>query len=113
MSAARPGDEDGASPSLHGQLVGGAHLRQGWDALATLLSAMLLFGLPAWWLAGALDQPWVTGAGLVVGMTAAVLLVWFRYGVPAHDGAELRARRRRPLAGMPMGTTRDREEDVQ
>lgn len=103
--------EEERAPGFHAQLVGGAHLRQGWDALATLLSAVLLFGLPAWWLGEVLGQRWVVGVGLVLGMTAAVLLVWFRYGVPAHDPSES-AGRRRPVAGAPRATTDDREESA-
>ncbi len=84
MTGYTPEDDD--APSLHAQLVGGAHLRQGWDALATMLSAMLLFGVPSWWLGEALEQRWVIGVGLVAGMTAALALAWFRYGVPASEG---------------------------
>jgi hypothetical protein len=62
-------------------MVTGAHLRQGYDALATLLSAMLVFGLPAWWLSEALGQVWVIPVGLVLGMAAAIGVIWVRYGV--------------------------------
>jgi hypothetical protein len=74
-------DDDERTPSLHAQLAGGAHLREGWDALATLLSAMLVFGLPAWWLSETLDWVWVLPVGLVLGMGAGVGAVWVRYGV--------------------------------
>ena len=74
------GEEKGPA-SLHAQLVSGAHLRQGWDALATMLSAMLVFGLPAWWLSEALDQVWVIPVALVLGMAAAITAIWVRYGV--------------------------------
>ncbi len=104
-------NEEEQAPSLHAQVVGGAHLREGWDALATMLSAMLLFGLPAWWLGRALGVAWLVGVGLVLGMTAAVLLVWFRYGVPAHDASD-RAGRRRLVAGTPRATADDREDPV-
>ena len=73
--------EGARPPSLHTQLVTGEHLRQGWDALATLLSAMLVFGLPAWWLSEAIDQVWVLPVGLVLGMAAAIGAIWVRYGV--------------------------------
>ena len=43
------GPEGPAAACTH-QMVAGAHLREGWDALGTMLSAMLVFGLPAWWL---------------------------------------------------------------
>lgn len=66
---------------LHAQLVSGADLRQGWDALGTLLSAMLVFGLPSWWLSEAIDQVWVIPVGLVLGMAAAIATIWVRYGV--------------------------------
>lgn len=82
MSGPLADDDETREQSFHGQLLGGAHLRQGWDALATMLSAMLLFGLPAWWLSEALGWVWVLPVGLVLGMTAALGLVWFRYGVP-------------------------------
>ncbi|RBY96583.1 hypothetical protein DQ237_08110 [Blastococcus sp. TF02-8] len=65
--------------SVHTQLVAGAHLRQGWDALGTMLSAMLVFGLPAWWLSEAVDQVWVLPVALVLGMAAAIFAVWVRY----------------------------------
>ena len=68
-------------PSVHAQLVAGAHLRDGWDALATLFSAALVFGLPAWWLSSALDWVWVLPVGLVLGMGAGIAAVWVRYGV--------------------------------
>jgi hypothetical protein len=75
-----PGEEQ-RPESLHGQLVSGAHLRQGWDALGTLLSAMLVFGLPSWWLGEALGQEWIIPVGLVLGMAAAITTIWVRYGV--------------------------------
>jgi hypothetical protein len=67
--------------SVHAQMIAGAHLREGWDALATLFSAMLVFGLPAWWLSSALDWVWVLPVGLVLGMGAGIAAVWVRYGV--------------------------------
>lgn len=67
--------------SHHAQMVSGAHLREGWDALATLISAMLLFGLPAWWLSSVTGWIALLPVGLVLGMAAAIALVWFRYGV--------------------------------
>lgn len=75
-----PGPGEGERP-LHAQLVSGAHLRQGWDALGTMLSAMLVFGLPSWWLGEALGQVWVIPVGLVLGMAAAIATIWVRYGV--------------------------------
>ncbi len=70
-----------SSPSLHAQLVSGEHLRQGWDALGTLLSAMLVFGLPAWWASEALGWVWLLPVSLVLGMAAAIAVIWVRYGV--------------------------------
>ena len=67
--------------SVHAEMVSGAHLRQGWDALGTLLSAMLVFGLPSWWLSEAIGQVWVLPVGLVLGMAAAIATIWVRYGV--------------------------------
>ena len=74
-------DDDDRSPSFHAELAGGAHMRQGWDALATLLSAMLVFGLPAWWLSETLGWVWVLPVGLVLGMGAGIGAVYVRYGV--------------------------------
>ncbi|MDK3258371.1 hypothetical protein [Blastococcus capsensis] len=65
--------------SVHHQMVAGAHLREGWDALGTMLSAMLVFGLPAWWLSEALGQVWVLPVALVLGMAAAITTIWVRY----------------------------------
>lgn len=67
--------------SVHHQMVAGAHLREGWDALSMLLSAMLVFGLPAWWLSEALGWRWVLPVALVAGMGAAIAAIWVRYGV--------------------------------
>jgi hypothetical protein len=75
-----PGEGERA-PSVHTQMVTGAHLREGFDALARLLSAMLVFGLPSWWLSEALGQVWVLPVGLVLGMAAAITLIWVSYGV--------------------------------
>jgi hypothetical protein len=73
--------DESRPPSVHTQLVAGAHLRQGWDALATLFSGVLVLGLPAWWLGSAIDQVWVIPVGLVLGMGAGIAAVWVRYGV--------------------------------
>ena len=74
-----PADRDEPAPSVHSQMVAGAHLRQGWDALGTMLSAMLVFGLPAWWLSEALGQVLVLPVALVLGMAAAITTIWVRY----------------------------------
>lgn len=68
------------SRTAHAQMMSGAHLREGWDALATMLSAMLLFGLPGWWASEVTGWVWVLPVALVLGMGVAVALVWFRYG---------------------------------
>ena len=73
--------DDERPPPLHTQMIAGAHLRQGWDALAMLLSGELVFGLPAWWLSSALEQVWILPVGLVLGMGAGIAAVWVRYGV--------------------------------
>ena len=65
--------------SVHSQMVSGAHLREGWDALGTMLSAMLVFGLPAWWLSEILGQVWVLPVALVLGMATAITTIWVRY----------------------------------
>lgn len=72
-------DREEPAASVHSQMVAGAHLRQGWDALGTMLSAMLVFGLPAWWLSEALGQVWVLPVALVLGMAAAITTIWVRY----------------------------------
>lgn len=64
---------------VHAQMVAGAHLREGWDALGTMLSAMLVFGLPAWWLSEVLGQVWVLPVALVLGMATAITTIWVRY----------------------------------
>ena len=74
-----PRDDADRELSVHGQMVAGAHLRQGWDAMGTLLSAMLVFGLPAWWLSEATGQVWVLPVALVLGMAAAIFSIWVRY----------------------------------
>ena len=74
-----PADREEPPASVHSQMVAGAHLRQGWDALGTMLSAMLVFGLPAWWLSEALGQVWVLPVALVLGMAAAITTIWVRY----------------------------------
>ncbi len=51
-----------------------------WNITATMLSGVLAFGLPGWWLARWLDQQWVTGLALLLGMGLALTLIWFRYG---------------------------------
>ena len=73
--------DDERPPSLHTQMIAGAHLRQGWDALAMLLSGELVFGLPAWWLSDVTGQVWILPVGLVLGMAAAIAAIWVRYGV--------------------------------
>lgn len=80
MTDPSTGDRE-RTPSVHTQMVTGAHLRDGFDALARLLSAMLVFGLPSWWLSEAIDQVWVLPVGLVLGMAAAIGLILVRYGV--------------------------------
>ncbi|TYP85889.1 hypothetical protein [Blastococcus xanthinilyticus] len=77
------GDGAGERPApVHTQMVAGAHLRQGWDALGMLLSGMLVFGLPAWWLSEATGQVWILPVALVLGMAAAIYAVWVRYSDP-------------------------------
>jgi F0F1-type ATP synthase assembly protein I len=67
--------------SVHRQMLAGAHLREGWDALATLFSGVLVFGLLSWWLSDVLRQVWILPVGLVLGMGAGIAAVWVRYGV--------------------------------
>ncbi|RBY87224.1 hypothetical protein DQ244_18075 [Blastococcus sp. TBT05-19] len=73
------GERPRKEPPVHHQMVAGAHLRQGWDAMGTLLSAMLVFGLPAWWISEATGQVWVLPVALVLGMAAAIFSIWVRY----------------------------------
>lgn len=51
-----------------------------WNITATLMSGLLGFGLPAYFLARATGWEWLTGVGLVGGMALALTVVWFRYG---------------------------------
>ena len=74
-----PAERDEPPAPLHSQMVAGAHLREGWDALGTMLSAMLVFGLPAWWLSEKLGQRWLLPVALVLGMAAAITAIWVRY----------------------------------
>ena len=60
-------------------MLHGAHLRQGWDALGMLLSAMLVFGLPAWWVSESTGHEWVVPVALILGMAAAIYAIWVRY----------------------------------
>jgi hypothetical protein len=80
VTGSDPAERDRPAP-VHQQMVSGAHLRQGYDALATMLSAVLVFGLPSWWLSEALGQVWIIPVGLVLGMAAAITTIWVRYGV--------------------------------
>jgi hypothetical protein len=77
-----PGGTERPTP-VHHQMVAGAHLREAWDALGMLLSGVLVFGLPAWWLSEALDQVWVLPVALVLGMATSISAIWVRY---AHHG---------------------------
>lgn len=63
-------------------------MREGWDALGMMLSGLLVFALPSWWLGTALDQVWILPVGLVSGMAATVTAVWFRYGVHRPTGGQ-------------------------
>ena len=72
-------DAERDEPSVHTQMIAGAHLRQGWDALGMLLSGVLVFGLPAWWVSEKTGQIWVVPVALVLGMAAAIYAVWVRY----------------------------------
>jgi hypothetical protein len=74
-----PRDDEDRDLSVHGQMVAGAHLRQGWDAMGTLLSAMLVFGLPAWWVSEATGQEWIMPVALILGMATAISTIWVRY----------------------------------
>jgi hypothetical protein len=80
VTGSDPAKRDRPAP-VHQQMVSGAHLRQGYDALATMLSSVLVFGLPSWWLSEALGQVWIIPVGLVLGMAAAITTIWVRYGV--------------------------------
>ncbi|MGL5856939.1 MAG: hypothetical protein ACRC35_00760 [Angustibacter sp.] len=51
-----------------------------WNIVATLMSGLLGFGLPAWLVGRVLGWEWLVGVGLLVGMAAALTVVWFRYG---------------------------------
>lgn len=80
--APRPGPRAGAgdpppSPwATEARGLGGA-----WHSMSVLMSGLLMFGVPAWFIGRALDQGWVFPVGLVVGMGAGIGAVWVRYGV--------------------------------
>ena len=52
-----------------------------WNVVSTLMSGLLGFGVPGFlldrWLG---TDVWFTLVGLVLGMAAALTVVWFRYG---------------------------------
>ena len=52
-----------------------------WNVVSTLMSGLLGFGIPGFlldrWLGA---DGWLTLLGLVLGMAAALTVVWFRYG---------------------------------
>lgn len=51
-----------------------------WGAVNTLISGLIGFGLPGWLLDRWLGTNWIVMVGLLVGMTVALTIVWFRYG---------------------------------
>ena len=51
-----------------------------WGAVNTLISGLIGFGLPAWLLDRWLGTEWIVLVGLLVGMAAALTVIWFRYG---------------------------------
>ena len=51
-----------------------------WNALSFLLSGILLFGGIGWGLDALFGTRWVTPVGLLAGGTAAVYLIYVRYG---------------------------------
>ncbi len=73
------GTQQPAGASLS-QPSGGLPESIGWNITATMLSGLLGFGLPFWFLARWLTAQWLLGLGLMLGMTAALTIIWFRYG---------------------------------
>ena len=58
-----------------------------WHAGSTLTGGLLLYGGLGWLLERWLGWPWLTPAGILLGMAAAVTSIWFRYGVERPQGA--------------------------
>lgn len=53
-----------------------------WGALSLVLSGVLVWGGVGWLLSSWLNHPVFVAVGLVLGMGAALYLVWLRYGRP-------------------------------
>ncbi|MDP9227808.1 MAG: AtpZ/AtpI family protein [Actinomycetota bacterium] len=51
-----------------------------WNITAYLMAGLLGFGLPGWLLDQWLGTAYLTLVGLLVGMAAAFVPIWFRYG---------------------------------
>lgn len=66
-------DDDGRSED-------GLAESQAWNITAYMMSGLLGFGLPAWLLDRWLGTGWITPVGLLAGMAAAFVIIWFRYG---------------------------------
>lgn len=60
----------------------------GYGALNTMISGVLLFTLLGWLLGRWLDAPWIAGIGLVLGMASAFTVIWFRYGTERVDTSQ-------------------------
>lgn len=51
-----------------------------WGAFGLVVSGVLVWGGVGWLLSAWLDNPVPVPVGLLVGMSAGLFLVWFRYG---------------------------------
>ena len=52
-----------------------------WHAGSSLTGGLLLYGGGAWLLERWLGWPWLTPAGVLLGLAVALVSIWFRYGV--------------------------------
>lgn len=74
MSDHRPLPRDG------GRREGALPESGAWNIVSYLLAGMLGFGVPGYLLDRATGLGFLTPVGLLVGMAAALTIIWFRYG---------------------------------
>jgi F0F1-type ATP synthase assembly protein I len=68
-----PDPSDGASPGRKGE-------QDAWGAFGLMISGVAVWGGVGWLLSEWLDSRFFLMLGLLVGMGAALYLVWFKYG---------------------------------
>lgn len=64
----------------------------GWAGVQTMISSVMLLGIPGYLLDRWLGTSWIVAIGLILGMALALTILWFRYGtgrreVPGADEA--------------------------